>query len=212
MTKRASGDRDQVRQCAVTRAHRSADELIRFVLDPNDSVVPDLKRQLPGRGVWLTCAGDVVEAAVKKNYFARAFRRPVDVSPDLVQLVDRLLAEAALGLLSFANKAGEVVTGFGKVDERLTRQRATLACLVHAGEAAENGCQKLDAKFLKVLEFVDLGSKILRCFTTDELSLALGRLNVVHAAVIQGRVSPKFLQAAARLENFRAGSAAFAAA
>ena len=212
MAKPISGDRDRVRQCAVTRAHRPVGELIRFVLDPDGAVVPDLKRRLPGRGVWLTCAGDVVEDAVRKNYFARAFRRPVEVNPDLVQLLDRLLAEAALGLLSLANKAGEVVTGFGKVDEKLTRHRATLACLVHAAEAAENGCQKLDAKFLKVPEFVDAGHKILRCFTTDELSLALGRLNVVHAAVIQGRVSPKFLQAAARLENFRAGSAAFAAA
>ena len=212
MAKRISGDHDRVRQCAVTRAHRPVGELIRFVLDPDGEVVPDLKRRLPGRGLWLTCAGDVIEDAVRKNYFARAFRRPVEVSSDLVQLLDRLLAEAALGLLGFANKAGEVVTGFAKVDDKLTRHRETIACLVHAAEAAENGCQKLDAKFLKVPEFVDAGAEILRCFTTDELSLALGRLNVVHAAVIQGRLSPKFLQAAARLENFRAGSATFAAA
>jgi hypothetical protein len=212
MAKRASSDGDRVRQCALTRVHRPVDELIRFVLDPDGALVPDLKHRLPGRGVWLTCAGDVVEAAVEKNQFARALRQPVDVSPDLVQLLDRLLAEAALGLLSFANKAGEVVTGFSKVEELLTRQREKLACMLHAVEAAENGCQKLDAKVLKVAEFAGVGPKILRCFTTDELNLALGRLNVVHAAVIQGRVSPKFLLAAARLEKFRAGSAAFVAA
>lgn len=212
MAKGASGDHDRVRQCALTRVHRPVDELIRFVLDPNGAIVPDLKHRLPGRGVWLTCARDVVEAAVEKNQFARALRQPVEVSSDLVRLLDRLLAEAALGLLSLANKAGEVVTGFSKVEELVTRRRETLACLLHAVEAAENGRQKLDAKVLKVAEFVGMEPKILRCFTTDELSLALGRLNVVHAAVIQGRVSPKFLQAAARLENFRAGSAAFAAA
>ena len=212
MAKGASGDREQIRQCAVTRAHRSPSELIRFVLDPNNAVVPDLKRQLPGRGVWLTCASDVVEAAIEKNHFARAFKRSVEVDPELGQLVDRLLAEAALGLLSFANKAGEVVTGFSKVEELITRRPQKLACLLHAVEAAENGCQKLDAKVSRAAESAGMEPKILRCFTTDELSLALGRLNVVHAAVIQGRVSPKFLQAAARLENFRAGSAAFAAA
>jgi len=212
MAKRESSDGERVRQCALTRVHRPVDQLIRFVLDPDGAIVPDLKHRLPGRGVWLTCANDVVDAAVEKNQFARALRQPVEVSPDLVQLLDRLLTEATLGLLSLANKAGEVVTGFSKVEELLTGRREKLTCLLHAVEAAKNGCQKLDAKVLKVVEFVGMKPRILRCFTTDELSLALGRLNVVHAAVIQGRVSPKFLQAAARLENFRAGSAAFAAA
>jgi len=114
--------------------------------------------------------------------------------------------------LSIANKAGEVVMGFAKLEELLRRRRAKLACLLHAIEAAQNGRQKLDAKILKDPDFADMRPRILSCFTTDELDLALGRLNVVHAAVIQGRVSPRFLQAASRLENFRAGSAAFAAA
>ena len=44
---------DTVRRCAVTRALRPKDELIRFVFGPDGAVVPDLKEKLPGRGVWL---------------------------------------------------------------------------------------------------------------------------------------------------------------
>ena len=41
------------RLCALTRAVKPVDELIRFVVGP-DGVVPDLKRKLPGRGLWIT--------------------------------------------------------------------------------------------------------------------------------------------------------------
>ena len=44
--------------CALTRARRPKDELIRFVLGPDGTIVPDLKEKLPGRGVWLTAAHD----------------------------------------------------------------------------------------------------------------------------------------------------------
>ncbi|MDR6188094.1 putative RNA-binding protein YlxR (DUF448 family) [Agrobacterium pusense] len=41
------------RMCIVTRQSGSPDELIRFVAGPDGDVVPDLKRQLPGRGCWV---------------------------------------------------------------------------------------------------------------------------------------------------------------
>jgi len=212
MARPDSVEPERVRQCAATRAHRPTAELIRFVLDPDGAVVPDLKCRLPGRGVWLTCASDVVQAAVDKNQFARAFKCAAKAAPDLADLLDRLLSQVALGYLSLANKAGEVVTGFGKVDELLSRRGAEVICLIHAREAAEHGRRKLDAKYSRVAESGSMDPRILACFTTDELSLALGRGNVVHAAMVRDRVSPKFLQAAARLENYRAGSASYVAA
>ena len=47
------------RRCIVTRAERSPNDLIRFVVDPQGAVVPDVARKLPGRGVWVltTVAG-----------------------------------------------------------------------------------------------------------------------------------------------------------
>ncbi len=193
------------RQCAVTRVVRPLDELIRFVVGPDGRVVPDLKRRLPGRGAWVTAAADTVARAAAKGAFARAFRRPVTVDPDLAALVDGLMVKAALGALSLANKAGEVISGFAKVEAAIEAGKA--AALIHAEEAADDGRRKLDAKLTRLRP----GAPVIGAFKGEQLSLALGRPNVVHAAVTGGGASAGFLGAVARLEQFRAGSAAFAA-
>ena len=114
---------DGVRSCALTRARRPKDELIRFVLGPDGAVVPDLKEKLPGRGVWVTAAYDTVAKAAKRNVFARALKTKAKVPEDLAGQVDRLLADAALSALGLANKAGEAVFGHAKVEEALAKGR-----------------------------------------------------------------------------------------
>lgn len=199
------GANDAVRRCALSRAHRPKDELIRFVLGPDGAVVPDLKEKLPGRGMWLTAAQDVVADAAKRNLFGRALKANAKVPEDLPAQVDRLLAEAALSVLSLANKAGEAVFGNAKVEEAIGKGR--VVALVHAREAAEDGCRKLDGKARGTQD----GSPIpaIRAFGVDELSLASGRTNVIHAALIQGGAARKFLAAASRLARYRKGRAAF---
>ena len=195
---------DTVRRCAVTRALRPKDELIRFVLGPDGAVVPDLKEKLPGRGVWLTAAHDTVAEALKRNAFARAFKQEAKALQGLDAQVDKLFTEAATSALSLANKAGEVVFGNAKVKEAIPKGR--VIALVHAREAAEDGCRKLDAK----LRGKKGGTSLpVRVFTVDELGLASGRTNVIHAALIQGGAALKVLAAASRLERYRKGSAAF---
>ncbi len=197
---------DPVRRCALTRARRPKDELIRFVLGPDGVVVPDLKEKLPGRGVWLTAAHDTVAEAAKRNVFARALKTQAKPVPDLAALVDRLLTEAALGAFALANKAGEVVFGHAKVEEALVK--APVLALVHAREAAEDGCRKLDGKARAARDGVPIPA--LSTLGTDELGLASGRTNVIHAALIQGGAARRFLAAAQRLERYRKGSGAFA--
>ncbi len=203
--KPAKGVGETCRQCTVTRVIRPPSELIRFVVDPEGAVVPDLRCRLPGRGVWITCAHDLVAEAVGKSHFARAFKRAVEVDDDLSQRVEGVLSKAALSRLSLANKAGEVVAGFAKVEKVLASGNA--AGLLHALEAADGGCHKLGAKFLKNRHAHGTSGFILRGFNVDELSLALGLPNVVHAAAIEGRMSHPFFEAAARLEMYRAGRA-----
>ena len=197
---------DTVRRCALSRAQRPKDDLIRFVLDPDGVVVPDLKKKLPGRGVWLTAAHDIVAEGAKRNVFARALKMQAKAAPDLGDLVDRLLYEAALGAFALANKAGEVVFGHAKVEEALVK--APVLALVHAREAATDGCRKLDGK----ARAARAGALIpaICALGTDELGLASGRTNVIHAALIQGGAARRFLAAAQRLERYRKGSAAFA--
>jgi predicted RNA-binding protein YlxR (DUF448 family) len=201
-----SATADTVRRCAQTRAHRPKDDLIRFVLGPDGGVVPDLREKLPGRGVWLTAAHDVVADAAKKNVFARALKTQAKAAPDLAELVDRLLAEAALQAFALANKAGEVTFGHAKVEEALAKAR--VLALVHAREAAEDGCRKLDGKARAARDGASLPA--ICSLGTDELGLASGRTNVIHAALIQGGAARRFLAAAQRLERYRKGSIAFA--
>ncbi len=186
-TKALTDADDPVRRCALTRARRPKDELIRFVLGPDGTVVPDLKERLPGRGVWLTAAHDTVADAAKRNLFARALKAEAKVPEGFAAQVDRLLADAALSALALANKAGEVVFGHAKVEEAIAKGR--VLALVHAREAAEDGCRKLDGKARGMRDGSPLPA--IRAFGADELSLASGRTNVIHAALIQGGAALK---------------------
>lgn len=194
------------RRCALTRVHRPKTDLIRFVLDPDGTVVPDLKERLPGRGVWLTANYDTVADAVKRKAFGRALKTDVKVPDDLADRVGSLLNDAALGAFAMANKAGATVFGHSKVEEAL--QKGRVIALVHASDAAADGCRKLDGKARAVSQ--GRGLPAICAFTADELGLASGRTNVIHAALIQGGAAQKFLAAATRVERYRKGISAFA--
>lgn len=200
------GAEDGVRACALTRVRRPKHELIRFVLGPDGTVVPDLKEKLPGRGVWLTAAHDTLDEAARRNVFSRALKTEAKVPQGLAEQVERLLVEALQAALAIANKAGEAVFGNAKVEEAIARGR--VLTLIHAAEAAEDGCRKLDGKARKLRG----GSPdpAIRALSTEELSLASGRPNVIHAALIQGGAARNVLAAALRLERYRKGKAAFA--
>ena len=196
---------EAVRRCVVTRAPRPKDELIRFVLGPDSTIVPDLKEKLPGRGVWLTATHDTVTEAVKRKAFDRALKAEAKAPDALADQLDKLLAEAALASFAMANKAGEVVFGHSKAEEALAKGR--VLALLHAKDASEDGCRKLDGKAKAATD--GRGIPAVCTFSGDELSLATGRTNVIHAALIQGGATRKFLAAASRLERYRKGSAAF---
>ena len=90
------GGRGAERLCAVTRSVKPVDALIRFVVGPDGAVLPDLKRKLPGRGLWISADRATLKEAVARKAFPRGFKREVRVAPDLADQTDRLLARAAL--------------------------------------------------------------------------------------------------------------------
>jgi uncharacterized protein len=191
-----------LRTCVVTRVERAPDDLIRFVVGPDGAVVPDLARRLPGRGVWVTLDCKAVEKAVKTKAFARSMKRQVTVSTELPALIERLLVKRAVEALSLANKAGLVLTGFGKVEAELTR--APLA-LMHAQDAAEDGCQKLDRKYVAISADLDRPALIIGGLTIEQLSLAIGRENVVHTCLRHGGAASRFVDAITRIMRYRTG-------
>lgn len=203
--RKTSDDRvgDHLRLCAVLRAERSVDELIRFVCSPDGAITPDLGRRLPGRGVWITADQETLEKACKANVFSRSLKKRVEVDERLPNLVGSLLEQRACSALGLANKAGHVVSGFDRVDETISKGQAAL--LVHGQEAAADGRGKLDRKYRAIQEDRGQNAPIIDDLTIEQLSLAIGRSNVVHAALIHGGVTDKFAYETGRLRRYRSG-------
>ncbi|MGH6725396.1 MAG: RNA-binding protein [Pseudolabrys sp.] len=192
------------RHCALTRTLKPVDEMVRFVIGPGSHTVPDIKRKLPGRGLWITGTRAAIEQAIKSNVFARSFKQNVRVAADLATATERLLEQSALDALAIAGKAGQVIGGFAKVEAAIGRE--DLVALIHASDASADGKRKLDAALQRKTLENTRGIAVLEQFAGAQLDLALNRSNVVHAALLAGPVSETFLARAKRLERFRTGN------
>ncbi|HYP11064.1 MAG TPA: RNA-binding protein [Xanthobacteraceae bacterium] len=189
------------RLCVATREVRPVETMIRFVVAPNGEAVADLKRNLPGRGVWVTATRRALDQAIKASAFARGFRRDVCLAADLAAQTERLLETAALDALAMAHKTGLVVIGFARIGSALARE--CVAALVHAAEAAPDGVNKLGSALRQRRQAEAV--RVVRILTSAQLDLALGRPNVIHAALLAGRASETFMARLRRLERFRNG-------
>jgi predicted RNA-binding protein YlxR (DUF448 family) len=190
------------RTCVVTRAVKPVDELIRFVLAPDGAVVPDLKRRLPGRGVWVTASRAAVDDAVRRNGFSRGFKRDVRAAADLPAQVERQLERTALDALGIAHKAGRVAIGFGRTESELAG--GPVIAILQAADAAPDGVRKIAAAAARRETGTNSAPiPVIAAFTTAQLDLALGRSNVVHAALLAGPASNGFLARCQSLERFR---------
>jgi predicted RNA-binding protein YlxR (DUF448 family) len=192
------------RTCALTRDLKPVSEMIRFVVGPAGEAVPDVRRKLPGRGIWITATRSAIEEAVKRNVFARGFKRDVRVARDLGADIERLLERAALDALAMAGKAGAVVGGFAKVEAAIGQD--DVLALIHATDAAADGKRKLDAALHRNSDEKPCKIAVIGTFTGSQLDLALNRPNVVHAALLAGPGSETFLARVMRLERFRTGN------
>jgi uncharacterized protein len=191
----------RARLCVATREIKPVDDMIRFVVGPDRAVVPDLKRKLPGRGVWVTGRRDAIAGAVRGNAFRRGFKTDVTVSKNLPDLVAQLLERSVLDALAMAHKAGCIVAGFAKVEAAIASSE--IAALIVAEEAGKDGRQKIAGAIKR--RFGDRAEHIVTIvgFASAQLDLALGRPNVVHAALLAQRPSQTVLARWRVLERFR---------
>lgn len=195
------GHEGPLRLCAATRAGYPIDELIRFVAGPDGEIVPDLACRLPGRGVWIKAERSAVDAAVRQKVFTKSLKRQVNVDPDLAGRVARLLADRTVGALALANKAGLVTTGYAQVDALV--ESGAARALLHGSDSAAGGRDKLNRKFVAIASAAGRPHPVVNELTIEQMSLAMGRANVVHAALAQGGATEKFLSEAGRLERYR---------
>ena len=196
-----------MRMCAVSREVRPIEELIRFVVAPSGEVMADLKRKLPGRGLWVSANRHAVAEAVRRHQFGRGFKRDVRVAATLAADTEALLERFAVEALAMAAKAGQVVSGFAKVADALERQaqRPIIKALIHASDGAADGIRKLDAMAGKIgVNGGDsAGIPVVNALTSEQLDLALGRSNVIHAALLAGGASNSFLSRSHMLVRYR---------
>ena len=189
------------RTCIVTREVMDPSDLLRFVAGPDGSIVPDLKRNLPGRGVWVSARRSCVEQAVSGSAFARGLKSKVKADKNLPDLVEKRLQEAALGALGFARKAGQCITGAGKV-ENLVRSGQAIAVL-HATDGSEDGLRKIDHAAHAVERDGGKRIRIWRIFSSTQMNMALGASNVIHAALIEGGAACNCVSRATQLSKYR---------
>jgi len=188
------------RTCIVSRVEKSPDEMIRFVVGPENQVYPDLQRKLPGRGVWVTAKRKTLEEAVAKSGFARGFKNKVEVDKDLPQLVETLLRKNALQALTMCKKAGLVATGQAKV-EALVRDGAALAFL-QASDAGNDGVKKLGSAIKAQKVYADREVKLINEFSSEELDQTLNGTNTAYVALLNGGATEKLVRMIDRLTNY----------
>jgi predicted RNA-binding protein YlxR (DUF448 family) len=193
----ARGQDTPQRRCLVTRESEPRDRLLRFVVGPDNTVVPDLAERLPGRGLWLTAQRDIVTQAAAKNAFARAARAPVTVPADLADRIADLLERRCGDLLALANRAGLVIAGYEKV--RAALRSGKVALLLTASDSKGQ-----DAAALRRGAAERAGPTVM---TSEMLGRALGREAAVNVALIAGALTGQLLRELKRLAGFRQADA-----
>lgn len=185
------------RTCIVTRQTLETSQLVRFVLDPENNVVGDLKGKLPGRGVWVTANKDLVGQAVDKKLFARGFKTKCTADVDLAEKLEKQFETRCLNAFSMAKKTGAVITGFDKVSTALNKNNVTL--LLQASDGAKDGQEKLERKFLHL----GPADHVIKVFSCEQMSMAFGGTNVIHAAITQTTMAKNILAHVAKLLEYR---------
>ena len=184
---------DPERKCIVTGEVQPKAGLIRFCLDPEGQVTPDILGRLPGRGVYVSADRKAIEKAATKGLFARAAKQPVKVPEGLADLVEALVLRRVQDTISLCRKANAAVTGYEKVKEWLMDGRARV--LVQAADGSERGKTKLQPP--------EIGGRFIGCLTARELGLSFGRERAIHAALAAGVLTTRVVEEAARLGGLR---------
>lgn len=184
---------DPERKCLATGESQPKAGLIRFCLGPDGMVVPDVLGKLPGRGFYVSADRAALEKAAKKGLFARAARQPVKLPEGLADLVERLIAQRVIDLVSMARKSGDAVTGYEKVKDWLVK--GTAATLIQASDGSERGKTKLRAPEGK--------GGFIGVLTAGELGLSFGRERAIHAALAAGGLRTRVVEEAAKLAGLR---------
>jgi predicted RNA-binding protein YlxR (DUF448 family) len=181
------------RRCLACGLSLDRDGLIRFVVDPQGMIVPDVDERLPGRGLWVSADRDAIEAVLRRKLFAKAAKQAVRVPDNLPQQVEAVLARRCRELIGLARRAGQAVFGYQKVRERLMTGIDGL--LLEATDGADGDCRKLRSLAPQM--------QVVRALSAAEIGAGIGREYIVHGVVQSGRLAERLVRDASRLQGLR---------
>lgn len=182
-----------MRKCVLTGKVLPKEELLRFVLLEDGTVLPDFNKKLDGHGFYLSNSKALLQGlAAKANPLNKILHTKTIMREDLVQIVEQILRKRGLDAVNLARKSGDLVLGFEKVKEIIAKGKA--AFVIEAEDAGDDGKQKI-AAIAKDLEKFTI-------YDTATLSAALGRENTVHLAIKKGPMSAMVQTALMRYQTF----------
>lgn len=194
------------RKCILSGEHDARDNLIRLALGPDGAVAPDVRARAPGRGAWIGVDRRTLDAAQAKGKLrgalARAFKDKTVLAPDDIgQRIEDALRQAALDRLGLEARAGTLLNGSERIET--AARRGDVHLLIHAADAGEDGNRRLDQAWRAGGGGDEYGGQgLVIPVKRAILSLALGRQNVVHAALIDGAAAARVHHALARWRAF----------
>ena len=170
------------RKCILTGSVQNKEDLLRFVLLKDGTLLPDFDKKLSGRGFYFSNSKQLLEDLVNKNKESsknplnKVLHTKVLIPDDLPEMIEKILEKKALNSLNLARKSGTLILGFEKIKEAVLKKR--VAFIITALDAGVDGKSKLE-KIAGDLQKVEL-------FTTEVMSAVLNRDNTVYLAIVKG--------------------------
>lgn len=183
---------ETTRKCIVTGKILEKDKLLRFCVGPDNEIIPDFKKKLPGKGIYVSNSKVLLEKAVETNVFAKVLKKKVKPSAGLTEMAEKILRHNALGAVSLSRKAGSFVCGLDKVLEAVKKDKA--AFVLEAKNAGNDGHQRI--------MLVSKDMDVFQVFETEELDRALNRENTVHAAFLKSEIAAMVNRELRKLADF----------
>lgn len=183
---------DVSRKCIVTGEIIEKNKLLRFTVTPDNQVIPDFKRKLPGKGIYTKNSQKCLKTAIEKNLFSKVTKKQLKADHQLMEIVESLLRKKGLDAVSLARKAGILITGMDKVIDALKKNK--VAFILEAKGAGEDGHQRI------LIAARDL--EIFNLYDVEELDKALDKVNTVHVAFLKSEMAKTVYNEFSRLQSF----------
>lgn len=167
--------------------------MIRFVIGPEGNAIPDVFCKLQGKGMWVGASKNNIEKALKKNLFSSILRKPVKIDQNLDKIVQSVVLNKLIKLISLARKANQAVAGFEKAKNQLQLNKAKLLIQAHDGSTREKSR----------LRPPNRENSFINCLNMRELGLAFSKESVIHATIMNGGLYKEISLEALRLAGLR---------